>query len=181
MGKNEMIRKKIISILICLFLVSCSTKKEGANVQYLAQKTIDDTHPRATLILGSTDLVNKVLITNIRVAQVGLLPKAGIDVQNLTDNRYNLEYKVVWRDKQGFPINVSNVWHRFVLTPRKIKSFQSMGKTEQAYSIQLTVRFPDDLFIDSDRHEKESKEMVPCPPPLPPICPRPWRDRIKIK
>ncbi len=180
MGKNKMIRKKIIFVLFCLFVVSCSTNK-GANVQYLAQKTIDDTHPRATLILGSTDLVNKVLITNIRVAQVGLLQKAGIDVQNLTDNRYNLEYKIVWRDKQGFPINVSNVWHRFVLSPRKIKSFQSMGKTEQAYSIQFTVRFPDDLFIDSDKHEKESKEMVPCPPPLPPICPRTMRDRFKFK
>ncbi len=93
-----MIKKNITFVLVCLFLVGCSTNK-GANIQYLAQKTIDDTHPQATLILGSTDLVNKVLITNIRVAQVGLLQKAGIDVQNLTDNRYNLEYKIVWRDK----------------------------------------------------------------------------------
>ncbi|MCF6203947.1 MAG: DUF1425 domain-containing protein [Methylococcaceae bacterium] len=175
-----MIRKKIFFVLICLLSASCSTN-QGANVKYLAQKTIDDTHPRATLILGSTELVNKVLITNVRVAQVGLLQKAGIDVQNLTDNRYNLEYKIVWRDKQGFPIKVSNVWHRFVLSPRKIKSFQSMGKTEQAYSVQFTVRFPDDLFIDSDKHEVESKQMVPCPPPLPPICPRSMRDRVKIK
>ncbi len=127
-------------------------------MQYLAQKTIDDTHPQATLILGTTDLVNNILITNVKVAQVGLLQKAGIDVQNLTDNRYNLEYKIVWRDKQGFPVNVSNVWHRFVLSPRKIKSFQSMGKTEEAYSIQFTVRFPDDLYIESDKKEQEAKE-----------------------
>lgn len=153
MGKNKMIRKNVIVLLICLLAAGCSTKK-GANIDYLAQKTIDDTHPRATLILGSTDLVNNILITNVKVAQVGLLPKAGIDVQNLTDNRYSLEYKIVWRDKQGFPINVSNVWHRFVLTPRKIKSFQSMGKTEEAYSIQFTVRFPDDLYINSDKREQ---------------------------
>ena len=146
------------SLILIIFLSSCTVQK-GANVQYLAQKTIDDTHPRATLILGTSELVNKILITNVKVAQVGLLPKAGIDVQNLTDERYNLEYKIVWRDKQGFPINVSNVWHRFLLTPRKIKSFQSVGKTEEAYSIQFTVRFPDDLFIDADKKEAESKSI----------------------
>lgn len=146
------------SLIIIIFLTSCAAHK-GANVQYLAQKTIDDTHPRATLILGSSELVNKILITNVKVAQVGLLPKAGIDVQNLTDERYNLEYKIVWRDKQGFPINVSNVWHRFLLTPRKIKSFQSVGKTEEAYSIQFTVRFPDDLFIETDKQEAESRSI----------------------
>lgn len=140
-----------------LFFVSACSVNKGANQQYLAQRTIDDTHPRATLILGSTELVNNILITNVKVGQLGLLPRAGIDVQNLTDDRYNLEYKIVWRDKQGFPINVSNVWHRFVLSPRKIKSFQSMGKTEDAYSIQFTVRFPDDLFIESDRQLERNR------------------------
>ncbi len=154
MDENEMIKKQLFLLLLVPFLLlGCATKK-GANQAYLAQKTIDDTHPRATLILGSTKLVNKVLITNVRVAQVGLLPKAGLDVQNLTDNRYSLEYKIVWRDKQGFPINVSNVWHRFVLSPRKIKSFQSVGKMEEAYSIQFTVRYPDDLFIESDKRAR---------------------------
>lgn len=146
--------------LSCLFLslfslAGCVTK--GANMTRLAHRTIDETHPRATLILGSNELVNNILITNVRVASAGLLPKAGIDVQNLTDDRYSLEYKVVWRDKQGFPINVSNVWHRFVLTPRKIKSFQSVGKSVDAYSIQFTVRFPDDIFIESDKRTKEEE------------------------
>ena len=172
-----MINKKILLILLTCIVIGCNTHR-GTNADHLAQRTIDDTHPRATLILGHTDLVNNILITNVRVAQVGLLPKAGIDVQNLTDNRYNLEYKIVWRDKQGFVINIGNVWHRFVLSPRKIKSFQSMGKTEDAYSIQFTVRFPDDLYIESDKREVESKKMVPCPPPLPPICPKTMRDRV---
>ncbi len=147
---------RIIMMCLLFFVSACSVNK-GANQQYLAQRTIDDTHPRATLILGSTELVNNILITNVKVGQLGLLPRAGIDVQNLTDDRYNLEYKIVWRDKQGFPINVSNVWHRFVLSPRKIKSFQSMGKTEDAYSIQFTVRFPDDLFIESDRQLERNR------------------------
>ena len=143
----------LMVLLSATLLTACMTK--GDHLKYLEHKTIDDTHPRATLIIGSTELVDMVLITNVKIAQAGLLPKAGIDVQNLTDNRYSLEYKIVWRDKQGFPINVGHVWHRFVLSPRKIKSFQSLGKTEDAYSIQFTVRYPDDLYIESDRRAAE--------------------------
>ena len=153
-------KTKITGLLIatCLAFVlpGCSTFK-GANIKHKSQRTIDDTHPRATLILGSSDLVDNILLTNVKVAQVGLLNKAGIDVQNLTDNRYTLEYKFIWRDKQGFAINPNNVWHRFVLTPRKIKSVQSLGKSVDAYSVQFTVRLPDDLYIESDRLDREAK------------------------
>ncbi len=160
MGELKMKIKRsgfLFAACLALSLSACSSNNKGANVAYQAQRTIDDTHPRATLILGSSDLVDNILLTNVRVAKVGLLNKAGIDVQNLTDNRYTLEYKFVWRDKNGFAINATNVWHRFVLTPQKIKSFQSVGKTEDAYTIQFTVRFPDDLFIESDRLDREAK------------------------
>ncbi len=152
---------KLITLLLTALLIStlpaCSTTTQGANMRFKAQRTIDDTHPRATLIIGSSDLLDNILLTNVKVASVGLLNRAGVDVQNLSDERYTLEYKFVWRDKQGFEVDGANVWHRFVLTPRKIKSFQSVGKTEGAYSIQFTVRFPDDLYIESDRLDKEAK------------------------
>ncbi len=156
MGENMKILKVAFLTLMIAVMVGCSTLK-GANMKYKTQRTIDDTHPRATLILGSTDLVDNILLTNVQVAQVGLLTKAGVDVQNLTDERYTLEYKFVWRDKQGFALDSTNVWHRFVLTSRKIKSFQSVGKSEDAYSVQFSVRFPDDLYIESDRLDREAK------------------------
>jgi uncharacterized protein YcfL len=158
MGKNMKIKilKMVLVALILPVMISCSSTP-GANMKFKEQRTIDDTHPRATLILGTSDLVDNILLTNVQVAQVGLLSKAGVDVQNLTDERYTLEYKFVWRDKQGFALDSTNVWHRFVLTPRKIKSFQSVGKSEDAYSVQFTVRFPDDLYIESDRLDREAK------------------------
>lgn len=160
MDERKMKTKLIFLLTFCLVislgLPACSPLK-GANIKRKSQRTIDDTHPRATLILGSSELVDNVLLTNVRVAKIGLLNKAGIDIQNLTDNRYTLEYKFVWRDKSGFSIDATNVWHRFVLTPRKIKSFQSVGKTMEAYTIQFTVRFPDDLYIESDRLDREAK------------------------
>lgn len=159
MGKNKM-NSKITTFLLVICIVvnlSACAPTKGANLQFKAQRTIDDTHPRATLIIGSTELVDNILLTNVRLAEVGLLNRAGIDVQNLTDHRFTLEYKFVWRDKQGFEVDASNMWHRFVLSPRKIKSFQSVGKTQEAYSIQFTVRYPDDLFIETDRLDRESK------------------------
>jgi uncharacterized protein YcfL len=159
MGKKIMTSKfynLTILIIISLLLTGCASTK-GANMKYKLQRTIDNTHPRATLILGSSDLVDNVLLTNVRVGKVGLLNRASVDVQNLTDERYTLEYKFVWRDKQGFPVDETNVWHRFVLTPRKIKTFQTVGKTIEAYSVQFTVRFPDDLYIESDRLDEEAK------------------------
>ena len=146
------------TVWLVFILSACSsTPMQGANINYQSQLTIDSSHPRATLILGTSELVDNVLLTNVRVAPVGLLTRAGIDVQNLTDNRYTLEYKVVWRDRQGFEVDASNVWHRFVLTPRKIKSIQTVGKIPEAYSVQFTVRFPDDLYIESDRLDREAK------------------------
>jgi len=155
-------KTRISSVLLLAYLAlslsACSTAPiKGANMRYQEQQTIDGTHPRATLIIGGTELLNNILLTNVRVAQVGLLSRAGIDVQNLSDNRYTLEYKAVWHDQQGFEVGTSNVWHRFVLTPHKIKSIQSIGKTPEAYSIQLTVRFPDDLYIETDRLDREAK------------------------
>lgn len=161
MGKSKMKSKiKIVTLLLTVGLAynlsGCSATK-GANMKYKAQRVIDDTHPRATLILGSTELVDNVLITNVNVAKAGLLNRAGVDVQNLTDDRYTLEYKFVWRDKQGFEVDAGNTWHRFVLSPRKIKSFQSVGKTQEAYAMQFTVRFPDDIYIERDRLDREAK------------------------
>lgn len=159
MGESKMTYKITgLLLMICLTVsLSGCSPFSGANAKYKEQRTIDDTHPRATLILGTTELVDNVLLTNVRVAKIGLLNKAGIDIQNLTDNRYTLEYKFVWRDKHRFAIDATNVWHRFVLTPRKIKSVHSVGKTEEAHSVQFTVRFPDDLYIESDRLDREAK------------------------
>ncbi len=161
MGKSKMnIKMKIVTLLLATgmtYNLSGCAPTKGANMKYKVQRTIDDTHPRAVLILGTTDLVDNILITNVKVAEIGLLNRAGVDVQNLTDNRYTLEYKFVWSDKQGFEVDAGNVWHRFVLSPRKIKSFQSVGKTQEAYSVQFTVRFPDDLYIETDRLDREAK------------------------
>jgi uncharacterized protein YcfL len=119
-----------------------------ATQRTVPQPMIDTSHPRAKLIIGSKKLLHKVAVIDPRLRAVGQLNQAEVTVQNLTDNRYTLEYKFDWEDSQGFSVNSRNVWHRFTLTPRQTQRFQSTGKIPQASAIIFTVRFPDDAFIE---------------------------------
>mgnify|MGYP003588516255 CR=1 FL=1 len=109
---------------------------------------VDASNPRARLVTGSRDLLNRVLMVNPRFRPVGALTQAQVTVQNLTGDRYSLEYKFDWTDPQGFSIDNSSVWHRFTLSPHQIVDFNSTGKTPDAQNLTFTIRYPDDGFIN---------------------------------
>ena len=73
-------------------------------------------------------------------------------MQNLSNNRYTLEYQYAWEDQEGFSISENRVWKRFVLGPREIKSFRSVAGDPKAYGFTMTVRLPDDLFIHQEKY-----------------------------
>lgn len=112
---------------------------------------VDDSHPRARLITGSRDLLGYIALTNPRFRQVGQLAQVNVNVENLSENRYTLEYRFEWMDDQGFAVDGKNVWHRFTLSPQGQTTVASMGKTPDAKNIVFTVRFPDDVFIEDHK------------------------------
>ena len=122
-----------------------------------AVPTIDTQDPRAKLVLGSEALLGKVAMGDTRLRQIGTLTQAQVTVQNLTDNRYTLEYRFDWRDSQGFDVGSLNTWHRFTLTPRQTQTFNSMGKTPAATNIVFNVRIVDDAFIENYRQMERDK------------------------
>ena len=122
-----------------------------------AVPTIDTQDPRAKLVLGSEALLGKVAMGDTRLRQIGTLTQAQVTVQNLTDNRYTLEYRFDWRDSQGFDVGSLNTWHRFTLTPRQTQTFNSMGKTPAATNIVFNVRVVDDAFIENYRQMERDK------------------------
>ncbi len=113
------------------------------------RQLVNRTYPRATLILGSKYLLGKIAISEPRFRQVGTLTQAQVYVQNLTEDRYTLEYKFDWEDSQGFTIPGINAWRRFTLTPQQRKTLIAIGKNPQATNIVVTVRLPDDTFIEN--------------------------------
>ena len=150
---------KIIYILISgLLLTACNTVEsigQQPNIRNHQQNTVSTAHPRARLIAGSKDLVGQIDIVNVRFGTVGQLQRAEVSVQNLSNERYSLEYMYVWEDQQGFKVNQNTVWKRFTLGPREIKSFQTIGVTPTAYGLTMTVRLPGDFFIHQDITDPE--------------------------
>lgn len=111
---------------------------------------VDMSHPGAKLVIGSEKLLGMVGLIQPRFRRVGILTQAAVTVQNFSENRYSLEYKVDWETQDGFPIQNNPVWHRFTLTPHQAQTFSSMGKTPDSERIVFTIRFPDDAFIELD-------------------------------
>lgn len=136
-----------------LILTGCNTTGGSAsNLRHYQQDTIDATNPRARLVLGSKDLVGEIALVDARLGSAGALAKGEVSVQNLSNNRYTLEYQYAWEDQEGFSISENRVWKRFVLGPREIKSFRSVASDPKAYGFTMTVRLPDDLFIHQEKY-----------------------------
>jgi len=137
-------RKEFIFLLgfICFSLPSMHLSAEPME----ESRTVDTSHPRVRLILGSDDLYGKISLIKARVAPRGNFIKGQASVQNLTDDIYALEYKFDWYDDEGFIVGKGGVWQRILLGPRDIKSLKSIGKTKNASRLQLTVRVPVDYF-----------------------------------
>ncbi len=108
---------------------------------------VDTSHPRAKLVLASNGLAGRIGVTEPRFRKLGAFTQAQVTVQNLTPDRYILEYKFDWHDEDWFATGQKTAWHRFTLSPNQIETVQSMGKTPEASHIFLTVRFPEDATI----------------------------------
>ncbi len=143
----------VLAALLAAFVTGCndSAGVSNPNIRHYQQSTINNANPRVRLVLGSEKLVGKIALVDARLGTAGALPRVEVSAQNLTDHRYTLEYMYTWEDQQGFGINDNPVWRRFVLGPREIKSLRSVGKSPDAYSVTLTVRLPDDIFIHQEQ------------------------------
>jgi uncharacterized protein YcfL len=113
--------------------------------------TVDTSHPRAKLVLASEAMLGQVVILDPKFRDVGRLTQTQVTVQNLTENRFTVEYKFDWEDADGFKIEGPSVWRTLTLTPHLVTNLGSTGKTPQAKKIIVTVRFPDHVFIEQDK------------------------------
>lgn len=138
---------------VVLLLIGGCTPPQGVRPSppLIPAPGLDQSHPQATLVLGSEGLVGRIALLDPVVRRVGQLAQARVTVQNLTDLRHVLEYRFEWQDDQGFAVTDPGVWRRFTLAPHQVESFTSTGKTVEASRIRFTVRIPDDVFINMPR------------------------------
>lgn len=143
--------KKIIAGIVLsqvVFLSACQTPPTVAeHPGYISKSTIDDSDPRARLVLGSKSLVGNIRMANLAFRKVGQFTQAQIGIQNLSNDRYNIEYRVEWEDASGFMVDQSGAWRRLTLAPMQIDTITSTGKKPGAEKIVINLRLPDDPFI----------------------------------
>lgn len=146
----------VSGLLSCAALTGCNQLNARPGADLAQVRGVDQSNPRATLVLASQELIDDVRLGSPRFQSVGQLTRAQVTVQNLSDNRYTLEYRFEWEDGSGMSAGNSGSWHRFTLSPRGVQKFTSTGKVPEAVNITFTTRLPDDVFIQSDREEERN-------------------------
>jgi uncharacterized protein YcfL len=147
MHSNRFPLKYAAAALLPLMLAGCQTEnvQNPAPVpQVVAPSPIDDSHPRARLIVGSTVLHGNIVLSDPRFRPVGNFQQAQVTVRNLTQDRYTLEYRIDWFDDHDFAVDDRRVWHRLTLNSYEERALTSTGKTQQATKVTVIVRLPDD-------------------------------------
>lgn len=151
---NKVLSRIALCALTASMITGCNTIRTEDQVQ---RALVNDSHPRAQLVLGHKSLLDNLIYRDVKFGKVGNFTRAQFQLENRSDQRLSLEYLIKWQDEAGFDINDNNVWHRFTLGPRQVKTVQSVGKSDTAHQIQVMVRYPDDLFIESHKQSQKSQ------------------------
>jgi len=124
---------------------------KDSNQQIINTKAVDTSYPGLTRVIASDQLIGYIAVVNPKIGKKGIFTKAQITVQNLTENRYEVEYQYQWEDVSGFSVGTPRPWKRFVLGPKQAKNFSEMALQQEAAKTIFTVRLVDDTFIELNK------------------------------
>lgn len=96
--------------------------------------------PRAEIAFVDEELESRISVSEPRFRSKGRFPQAEIELKNTTRRNINIQYKIEWRDTDGFKIDTQSAWHGFLLQPNKPEYIQTVGKRDTAYSFIISIR-----------------------------------------
>jgi len=131
----------------------------GSNMPIQPTRAVDTSYGPLTRIIASDHLIGYIAVVNPRIGQTGAFTKGKVTVQNLTQNRYSLEYQFQWEDAQQFAVGDPRPWERFVLGPKEARNIQEMALNRDAVRAKFTVRLPDDTFIELNKQMEKSLQQ----------------------
>lgn len=105
---------------------------------------VDESDPRARLILGQDVLRGRISLQQPRFRKVGNFTQTALQVVNHSEDRFELEYQLVWRDDDDFEVS-SGAWKRFTLPGYEEEAIQAIANRPEASQITVTVRLPDQV------------------------------------
>lgn len=156
--------EKITTVLSLLILVitflsgGCATVSQpdpglqtNSNQSIVLTRAVDASYPGLKRLIGSDFLIGYISVVNPKIGQKGDFTRAQVTVQNLTENRYEVEYQFQWEDLSGFAVATPRPWERFVLGPMQAKNVSEMAIHRDAKQTTFTVRLVDDTFIELNK------------------------------
>lgn len=155
--------KSLLGTIIALFTATvmttgCSTVSQpepglntNSNQEIIQTRAVDTSYPPLKRVIASDYLLGYISVVNPKLGQTGNFSKAQVTVQNLTQNRYEVEYQYQWLDQGGFEVGSPRPWKRFILGPKEAKIFSEMALRQDAKQAIFTVRLVDDTFIELNK------------------------------
>ncbi len=154
--------KKILTVTATvgvLMLAGCATNEpaptptpqpEPAPIQL-----VDTSVKNVRITYADEQVATAIKAMNARITKKDAFPKLVFQLVNLTQTKLPIEYKIQWLDQDGAPLQSSAAWLQATLTGMEVKPIVSLGKSVDAQSAQVTVRFPQNVEI-----------YVPTPDPV---------------
>lgn len=126
------------------FLASCSSPPDPQAALDPNAPAVEESDPRARLILGQDLLRGRIKLDKPRFRKVGQFTQTAVQVVNQSEDRFDLEYQLVWRDDDDFEVS-SSAWKRFTLAGYEQEAIQAIANRPEASQITVTVRLPDQV------------------------------------
>jgi uncharacterized protein YcfL len=121
---------RVAVFAIVLLLFSGCMHKNVSNVTY---DSMDKN------VINNELLQEKVAIISHRDRINNDLLQMQVTIQNLTDDTYELEYKVTWLDGSGFNLD-STPWLPLTLNGRERRNIEQLAHTQKARDYKFQIR-----------------------------------------
>ncbi|WP_136810446.1 DUF1425 domain-containing protein [Desulfosediminicola flagellatus] len=156
-------KREAIGLLAFALVVSGCTPaaqpvyESQVEYQEVAQlPAVDNSFPGIKRVIASDTLLGNIEVTNPKLRVSGRYATAQVTLQNLTQNRYELEYQYEWEDADAFSVAEPRPWKRLVLGPQELKNYSETSLRQEATQAVFTIRLVDDTFIELNKQLKSS-------------------------
>ncbi|MGF1723263.1 YcfL family protein [Photobacterium nomapromontoriensis] len=121
----------LIVLGLILGLSACSTTTSGISIESSNQN----------VVIGNTNLANRLTIDKAQVTSVNGLLKAAVPVSSKIDSDLNLQYRFYWYDAQGLEVSGSDSpWRQFVIHGKDTMTLQAVARKPEATQYRIYIR-----------------------------------------
>lgn len=121
----------LIVLGVVLGLTACSTTTSGISIESSNQ----------SVVIGNTNLANRLSIEKAQVTNVNGLLKAAVPVSSKIDSDLKLQYRFYWYDAQGLEVSGSDSpWRQFVIHGKDTMTLQAVARKPEATQYRIYIR-----------------------------------------